>query len=155
MHNMPREPKFIPKSGQIDFTHARWAPVINCVVKHKDKILIVKRGMGLRLYPGLWNGIGGFLDDHKSLEEKVYEELREELGVKKSDIVSIHLGQIFDADDPQTKKTWVIHPVLVKVKTDKITLDWEADEYRWITFNEIQSLTLTPGFQEVLDALFH
>jgi len=35
--------KFKPKPGQIDFTHARWSPVINCVVKYKNKILIAQR----------------------------------------------------------------------------------------------------------------
>ena len=64
--------KFQPKPGQIDYTNIKWAPVINCVVKHGDKILIVKRSPDLKFYPGWWNGLGGFLDDDKELEEKVH-----------------------------------------------------------------------------------
>jgi hypothetical protein len=31
--------KFKAKPGQVDYGKARWAPVINCVVKYKDKVL--------------------------------------------------------------------------------------------------------------------
>ncbi len=150
---MKKEPAFKPKRGQIDYTHARWCPVINCVVQYKNKILIVKRSAGLRLYPNLWNGIGGFLDDKKSLEEKVQEELREELGIASKDISSIRLGEIFDCDDPKYKKTWVIHPVLVKVKKDKIKLDWEAEEYEWIQPARVRNIKFAPGFRTVLEKL--
>lgn len=146
--------KFRPKPGQVDFTHARWAPVINCVVKHKDKILMVKRSKDLKLYPNLWNGIGGFLDDKKSLEEKVQEELKEELGIRANDIISIRMGGIFHSDDPKYGKTWIIHPVLVKVRTDKITLDWEAQEYRWVTLSEVKKLKVVKGFGIVVEELF-
>jgi len=154
--------EFKLKPGQVDFTHARWAPVINSIVKFKDrfdkltagKILIVKRSKEMRLYPGKWNSIGGFLDDHKNLEEKVKEELNEELGIGAGDIISIKLGEIFDLDDPNYKKTWVIHPVLVEVKSDKVRLDWEAEEYKWVTLPEIKNFDTVFGFDKVVDKLF-
>lgn len=145
--------KFNPKPGQIDYTHARWAPVINCVVKFKDKILVVKRNQKLNFYPGYWNGVAGFLDDHKSLEEKVEEEIKEELNLSLKDIRRIRLGEIFDQEEPKYKKTWIVHPVLAEVKTDKIKLDWEAENYRWIKPNEAKKLKLLPGFGEVLKKL--
>ena len=77
------QPKFIPAKGQVDYTNIRYCPVTNCVVKHKDKILLVKRSNDLNLYPGFWNGISGFLDDNKIVEDKVKEELFEELNISK------------------------------------------------------------------------
>lgn len=151
---MKKEPRFQPKPGQVDFTDVRWAPVVNCVVKYGRKILLVKRSDTLRLYPGYWNGISGFLDDKKSLEEKVQEELREELGIKKSQIVSIKLGKIFDQEAPKYKKTWIVHPVLVTVSTDAVTLDWEAREYQWLLPREVWQLKLLPGFEQVLQSFF-
>lgn len=141
---------FKPKKGQIDFTKARWAPVINCVVKNKDKFLVVRRSGELGFYPGYWNGISGFLDDRKSLREKVEEELWEELGMPKSGIKKIVLGQIFDQEAPQYKKTWVVHPVLVEVAADKIRLNWEANEYKWVSFEELKKMKLLPGFLELV-----
>jgi isopentenyldiphosphate isomerase len=145
--------KFKPKPGQVDFTHARWAPVINCVVKYKDKILVVQRSSELNFYPEYWNGISGFLDDKKSLEKKVEEELREELGIAKKYIRKIKVGEIFDQDEPKYHKTWIVHPILVEVATDKIKLDWESQNYRWIKPSKAKKLKLLPGFDKVLEKI--
>lgn len=148
------EPTFKPKDGQVDFTNIRYAPVINCVVRHKDTILIVQRNPKMRLYPNFWNGISGFLDDGRSIEEKVKDELREELGIEASDISSIHHGQVFDQEEEKYNKTWIVHPILVDVKTDKIKLDWEAQNYKWIKVEEAKTYDLLPGFDRVLASLF-
>ena len=84
-----KKPAFKPKPGQVDYTHARWAPVINCVLTHKGKILVVQRSKELHFYPGYWNGVSGFLDDHRSLLQKVADELREELGIPRTNIKSV------------------------------------------------------------------
>lgn len=144
------ERKFVPKSGQVDFTNVRWAPVLNCVVMFKEKILLVQRDKGMRLYPGYWNGISGFLDDNKSLSQKVYEELQEELGISKKHILSIQLGRIVNQEAPKYKKTWIVHAVLVKVDTDKVKLDWEAQNYKWVKPSDTKKLNLMPGFEETL-----
>lgn len=145
------EKVFVPRRGQTDFTNIRWAPVINCVVEYQGKILLVQRSTDLRLYPGFWNGISGFLDDQKSLEEKVYEEVGEELGITKEQILSIDVGAIFDQDEPQYHKTWIVHPVLVRITTDKIQTDWEAEKSIWTTIEEAKETKLLPGFEKVLD----
>jgi ADP-ribose pyrophosphatase YjhB (NUDIX family) len=151
---MKKETKFKPRPGQVDFTNIRWAPVVNCVLKYKDKILIVKRSKSLRLYPGYWNGISGFLDDRKSLKEKILEELKEEIGLGEKHVISIRPGQIFDQEEPKYKKTWVVHPALVNVNTDKVKLSWEAKNYMWLTLREAKRLRLMPGFDLVLKIFF-
>ncbi len=150
---MKKEEKFKPRPDQVDFTNVRWAPVVNCVVQCKNKILLVKRSKGMRLYPGYWNGISGFLDDKKSLNEKVEEELREELGIQKKNILSIRLGGIFNQEEKKYKKTWIAHPVLVVVTTDQVKLNWEAEEYLWLKIADTKELKLLPGFDEVLKAV--
>ncbi|MDP1688822.1 MAG: NUDIX domain-containing protein [bacterium] len=148
-----KRPLFKPKPGQVDYTNVRWAPVINCVLKYRNKILVVQRSKELIFYPGYWNGVSGFLDDQRSLNQKVYDELKEELGIPKAKIKRIRLGEIFDQEEPNYKKTWVVHPVLVEVETDKIKLDWEAKNYKWLTLQEIKKLKLLPGFGGVLKRL--
>ena len=69
-----KELKFKAKPGQVDYTNIHWAPVINCVLRYKDKILTVQRSKNLNFYPGYWTGISGFLDDNKGLNEKVIED---------------------------------------------------------------------------------
>lgn len=148
-----KEPTFKPRPGQVDYTNIRWAPVINCVLQYEGKILIVQRNPNMRLYPGYWNGVSGFLDDHRSLEQKVRDELREELSLAEDQIDSITLGTIFDQEGPSYKKTWIVHPVLVKVKTDALKLDWEAQQYAWVLPQEAKNYNLLPGFEDVLKAL--
>lgn len=143
--------KFKPKKNQTDYTKARWCPVINCVLEYNKKILLVKRNKSLNFYPNYWNGISGFLDDQKSLREKIISEIKEETGISKKNIKSIKLGKIFLQEEKKYKKTWIVHPVLVKVKTDKVKLDWEAQEYKWVKLKEAKKLKLMPGFLKVLD----
>jgi 8-oxo-dGTP pyrophosphatase MutT (NUDIX family) len=149
-----KKPKFKPKAGQIDYTNARFAPVINCVLKYEGKILVLERSEELNFYPGYWNGVSGFLDDKRSLNEKVADEIWEELGIPKNKIKRIKLGDIFDQEEPKYKKTLVVHPVLVEVKTDKIKLDWEAKNYKWLALQEARKLKSLPGFNKVLKNLF-
>ena len=145
--------KFKLKPGQIDYTNARWAPVINCVVKYKNKILMVQRSKDLNFYPGYWNGISGFLDDKRSFEKKVKDELKEELGLPSKNIIKIKLGEIFHQDAPKYKKSWIVHPVLVEVLDNKIKLDWEARNFKWVKLEDVKKLKLLPGFNDVLKKL--
>ena len=143
-------PKFKPRPDQVDFTNARYAPVINSVVKFKGKILIVKRSEKLNFFPGFWNGVSGFLDDKKSIKKKVIEEISEELGMKKENLISVKMGNIFHQESPEYKKTWIVHPLLVKVNTHKIKLDFESSEYKWINIKDAKKYKLLPGFDRVI-----
>ena len=57
----------------------------------------------------------------------------------------MRFGEIFHQEAPKYKKTWIVHPIVVKVKTDKIRLDWEAQGYKWVTPSEAKKLKLMPG----------
>lgn len=144
---------FTPRKGQTDYSHVSRAPVINCIVRHKGKILLVKRGASVSFYPGYWHCISGFLDDKKSVKEKAVEELREETGIEERQITSLIEGPVVEYEAPQYQKTWVVHPVLVDVSTDKVTLDWEAEEYRWIAPERAKDFSLLPGFGRLLELL--
>ena len=145
--------KFKLRKGQTDYTNVRWAPVINCILRFKGKILLVQRSKELNFYPGYWNGISGFLDDSRSLNDKITDEIKEELGIPKNKIKSICFGEIFDQDEPKYRKTWIVHPVLVEVATDKITLDFEAKSFGWFSPSRVAKLKLLPGFDGVLKRL--
>ena len=145
---------FSPKTGQPDYTNIRWVPVINCVLRYEGKMLLVKRSSDLKLYPDFWNGISGFLDDQQSLEDKVKEEIQEELGMSPDHIQEIRLGTIFHQDAPEYKKTWIVHPLLVDVTTNKVHLDWEAKEFAWVPIQDVQKYNVLPGFDRVLQNFF-
>ena len=147
--------KFKAKPEQINYTNIYWAPVINCVCMHKGKMLLVKRTKNVGFYPGFWNGISGFLDDNKSLERKVKAEIQEELSISKKDINIIKIGEIFHQEDKKYKKIWIVHPILVKLSSNKILLNWEAVDYKWVELKDLKRIKLVPGFREVINKIFN
>lgn len=144
------EPKFVPRPGQTDYTNIRYAPVVNTVITHGGRVLLVQRSPDMRLYPGFWSGVSGFLDDSLSIEEKIVQELGEELGVAPENITSIERGQVLLQEAPEYHKTWLVVPVLVRVSTADFKLDWEAQRGQWFAPAQIKSLDLLPGFDAVI-----
>ncbi len=131
--HLPRFP-----DGRIDYTHSNKAPVLNCVVACADKVLVLKRSDRVSNYRGKWNVIAGFLDEPKPLDEKAIEEITEEIGISKEDILKLHVLEPYEVHDEKINKTWVVHPVLAILKhLPEIKLDWEHSEYKWILPKDI------------------
>lgn len=141
---------FVPKDGQVDYTNIRYAPVINVVVTHRGKVLLVQRSSDVRLYPDYWATINGFLDNGKSIEEKAKEELEEEVNIKKNDIISLKRGQPVVREAPEYNKTWLVMPVHAEISTDKFRLNEEAQTAGWFKPSEIKDLKLMPKNELVI-----
>ncbi|HSX30519.1 MAG TPA: NUDIX domain-containing protein [Candidatus Saccharimonadales bacterium] len=139
------EPKFVAKHGQVNYTDIRYAPKVHVVVTHSNKILCVRRSTDMRLYPGQWDWVSGFLDDDQSIEDKASQQLGEELGMAPEYIVNVKRGQIIIEEAPEYQKTWFIVPVLAEISTDKFTLDWEASSGQWFSLDELKTLDMVPG----------
>jgi hypothetical protein len=50
---MREEPMFVPRPGQVDYTHIRYAPVLNAVVVCRGKVLLLQRSSGMHSYPNV------------------------------------------------------------------------------------------------------
>ena len=142
-------PKF--PDGRIDYSNSDIAPVITVFVKHKDKILILKRSNKVRAYQGKWNTVAGYLDELKPIRDKILEEMQEELGISEDNILSIHIGEIYKFTDVGINKTWITHPVLVELKNiPKIKINWEHTEYKWIKPEELTNFDIVLNLEENL-----
>ena len=142
-------PKF--EDGRIDYSTSDKAPVLNCFVKFENQVLILRRGDKVRAYRGLWNSIGGYLDEFCLLEEKVLEELREELGIMPDLIFQMKTGNPFEFNDKDIQKIWLIFPILVELKSKpEIKLDWEHTDFRWIFPEDLKSFDIMPGLERIL-----
>lgn len=153
------EPKFIPKPGQIDYTNIRYAPTINCIVKYQDEFLLLQRSSDLHFYPGYWNGLSGFLDDHKDIEDKVKEELWEELGITSDKVIFIKIAQPIYRDEKEYDKTWIVFPILVEVSTQELKTDFEHSGFKWFKINEISDMLnnykIIPDIKDILGIFFN
>lgn len=107
--------------------------MLNVVVYYEGKILIVKRSQKVGTYRGLWNGISGFIDEPKSIEEFAKQELMEEVAFDERVIASMGVCRPYEVDDQGIGRTWVVYPVLVMLRQKPaITLDWEHTDFAWI-----------------------
>ena len=145
-----REPDFVARPGQVDYTDVRYAPVLNALVVCQGKVLLLQRSAGMRSYPRYWCGISGYLDDHRSVEDKARQEMQEEVGITGDRIVGIERGTVLLQEAPECGKSWLVVPVLVRVECMGYRLDWESQAADWFSSSEAMMLNLLPGFEAVI-----
>lgn len=133
-----------------DYTHARSAPVLVIFVKYRDKFLLVKRSEKMLTYQNLWSCLAGFVDDEKTMEEKVVFEIEEELGLKQADIKEIKKGDTYLFLDEELNREWIRHIYLVEIANPNVKLSWEHSELVWVVGEDAKNFTTTPGFAEDL-----
>ena len=101
-------------------------------------------------YQGLWSCLAGFVDEEKTVEEKVVFEVEEELGLKREDIKEIKKGETYLFVDENLDREWIRHMYLVEITNPNIKLSWEHSELVWATPEEVASYETTPGLKEDL-----
>ncbi len=147
-------PKF--QDGRIDYSKSERAPVVTVFVKCKNRILLLKRSNKVNDYQGKWNAVTGFLDEIVPVQDKVLEELEEELGVDKRWIVSIRFGKPYEIIDSDIKKTWIVNPVIVELREfPSIRLNFEHTEYKWIRKDELIHFDTIPMIKTFFEDYVH
>ncbi len=101
-------------------------------------------------YKNLWSSLAGFIDDEKPIEDKIAEEITEELGLQKTQITRIAKSEIYTFKDEKLNRDWIRNLYLVEISNPNIKLNWEHTDYRWISPDEIKDYETTPGFAEDL-----
>ena len=145
-NHLPRFP-----DGRIDYTNADKAPGLSCFIKYEDKILLLKRSDKVMAYKGQWFCLGGFIDEPKSIRQKVLEELHEELGLSENDVKNIKTAPSYTYQDSSAKKSWILYPVIVELNNQpEIKLDWEHTAYKWVKKEELASFDLPSTLREAL-----
>jgi 8-oxo-dGTP diphosphatase len=104
--------------------------IVNALLIRRGTVLMARRSLTRKAYPGLWSFPGGHVEKGERLPEALDRELREEVGVTPVDCRL--LGSIADpnatADDPITYHMYVVtawrggEPTMV---------DDEHTELRW------------------------
>lgn len=128
--------------------------VVTCLLVNVDgDLLILKRSDKVKTYKGLWGGVAGYIEDDEEPYETALKEIREETGLKENDIDFIKkIDSIRFIDFYEGRRyDWEIFPFLFKTrKKDKIHIDWEHSECRWITPSEIGRIDTVPHFKDVV-----
>ncbi len=129
--------------GRLDLIKANPAPVINCFVSYKGKFLILKRSRKVYGYKGRWCCVGGYLDEFKSPKHMALKEIGEELRISKSNVKKARVFKEFKISDKKAGLSFLVFPIHVELKKQqKIKLDWEHTDYRWIYPEEAEKFNL-------------
>ena len=129
----------------------KFQDVVTVFLTLDGKVLVLKRSDKVRTYKGHWAGVSGYLESADPLEQ-AYEEMFEEMGLDKDDVSLVKMGKPLEVIDAVGEHVWQVHPFLFAVHSpDKIRLDWENVEMRWVFPEEIVQLQTVPALKEALD----
>jgi len=123
----------------------------------KNEVLILKRSKKVRTYRELWSGVSGYVEENEKPYETAIKEIKEETGLKKKDIKLIKKLKVIKFTDiyRNEKYNWELYPfVFLTEKKDKINIDWEHTEYRWIKPSEIENIQTVPHFKDIIIMCF-
>lgn len=129
----------------------KFQDVVTVFLTWGGKVLVFKRSDKVGTYKGHWAGVSGYLESADPLQQ-AYVEMAEEVGLGKEDVSMVKMGKPLEVFDPARECAWRVHPFLFVVhRPDKIRLDWENVEMRWILPEEIDQLQTVPALKEALD----
>lgn len=123
--------------------------VVTCFLEHDNKILILRRSNKVGTYRRSWAGVSGYIETSDT--DQAYTEISQETQLFKNDVKLIKKGKPVEVIDRNLNRKWIVHPFLFHVRApDKIKIDWEHTEARWVKPNELSKYETVPGLAEAL-----
>lgn len=109
--------------------------IVSAIVIHKSKILIAKRAKSKKFAPNKWEFISGFVDENKTAEEIINNELKEEVGIKGKIIRKFNPYTIIDKES-----RWIVLSFLIKINNERLKLNKkDHSEIKWVTLKELKN----------------
>jgi 8-oxo-dGTP pyrophosphatase MutT (NUDIX family) len=131
--------------------------VVTCILEHEGKILLFKRSNLVGTYRGLWGGVAGYVEKLEDPYDTAIKEIRQETSISLDALKLVRKGEPIEFSDTYDgrKYDWIVHPFLFHIRSKEIVrIDWEHEEYRWVTLSELKKFDMVPGLDEVVAQLF-
>jgi len=123
--------------------------VVTCFMEHGEKISLLKRSQLVGSYRGRWAGVSGYVEEGNTPYQQALEEIKEEMGLDRGDIELVKEGKPLEVVDEKMDRKWVVHPYHFRVmKPEKIEIDWEHTEIRWIAPEDMGEYETVPQLRE-------
>lgn len=128
--------------------------IVTSFLVHNDKYLILKRSEKVKSMKGLWAGVSGIIEGNEEPLYRAKREILEEVGIAENKITLLKSAQQIRTDSPQYENhEWLIFPFLFSVQDPTITLNWENQEYKWISPSDLTQYQTVPSLDKVLASL--
>jgi nicotinamide-nucleotide amidase len=126
--------------------------VVTCILESERKILILHRSDQVSTYQGRWGGVSGYVETDPDIQALI--EIREETCLGEKDVRLVRKGQPLEITDAALKTTWIVQPYLFHVDhPEKIKLDREHLEAKWIDPGEVGHYQTVPKLKEAIEAV--
>ena len=123
--------------------------VVTCFLESGGEILLLRRSEQVGSYRGRWAGVSGYIET--TADEQALTEIAEETSLSGEDLKLIKRGKPLPVKDERLGVKWVVHPYLFHINDrDKIKIDWEHKEVRWIKPEELDTYPTVPKLKETL-----
>ena len=130
--------------------------VVTCLLEHGGKILLLKRSNLVRTYRGLWGGVAGYVEELEDPYVTAVKEISQETGIDLDSLMLVKKGDPIEFSDTYEGRRydWIVYPFLFHIE-DKglVQIDWEHEEYRWVSPSEVKKLDTVPGLDEIVAQL--
>jgi ADP-ribose pyrophosphatase YjhB (NUDIX family) len=127
--------------------------VVTCFLESDGEILLLRRSGQVGSYQGRWAGVSGYIET--TADEQALTEIEEETSLAGEDLKLIRKGRPLVVKDDKLGVKWVVHPYLFHIKDrDKIKIDWEHKEARWIQPRDIDNFETVPKLKETLARVY-
>ena len=135
----------------------REVKVVTCFLlrptSDRDRILLLQRSEKVSTYRGRWAGVSGYLEREPLAQ--AYREIAEETGLSRDKLRLLRQGEPLEVVDREADIKWVVHPFLFQVLApERLAIDWEHQEARWVRPQELSDYQTVPALAEALARVY-
>lgn len=130
-----------------DATHGRWLTIPRTLsfVRNGDDVLLMKRGAHKRVFPNLYNGLGGHIERDEDVLTSARREIFEESGLHVRDL---RLRAIHTIDAGEA--AGIVLFVFTAWADSRAVIDGDEGTLHWIALTGLDSLALVEDVQVIL-----
>lgn len=121
----------------IAYEKGLWRRVVSCwIMNKKGEVLLQKRALTKKRNPGRWAKTGGQVDKGESVEDAIFREVKEELGIE----VPKEQIKVINIKKNDKNKHFSYHYIfVVDYKIEECILQKEeVDEVKYVSIEEIE-----------------
>lgn len=135
-----------------DATTGRWItiPRTLCFITHGDDVLLLKRSEHKRVFPGLYNGVGGHIERDEDPLTGAIREMQEETGL---DLTKVRFRGVIHVD-AGVETSGILVFVVTAEATSRAFTDSDEGTLEWIPLTRINDLPLVEDLPILLPMLF-
>jgi hypothetical protein len=135
--------------GNVELLDVKIIESVSSVILIDGKILMLKRPITVRSFPGVWSLCAGKIERGETPEAAAVREIKEETGI----LVLKPLRYLLPIHVREKDIIWKVYPFLFKADGVVPNINSENDEFKLFDITELKELKLVEGTLDVIKRL--